>query len=317
MSLTIAFQMEPMSEVNPAKNNTLYLMHEAQKRGHRILHFTPHELSLHDDTPIARLREVRIHWGEENFYTLWDETPQDFSEIDVVMIRQNPPFNMEYISATYILEKLPKHVQVYNPPQALRDWPEKLIPALLPEFTVPTLISSDLYAIGQFHKQHPTVILKPLYMFGGNDVYRFTATELDSLLERAMDIITRTSSPVIVQRFIPEVMEGDKRLLFIDGDFVGAFLRIPAAGSVRANVAQGGTAQPYTILSERDLEICNTISPMLKQRNILICGIDIIGDYLTEVNITSAMGFRLLDDMYELRTVDKILDHIEEKSRRK
>ncbi len=291
----IAFQMEPMAEVNPLKNNSLHLMRAAQALGHTLYQYHPHELMLENERVRAHAREVTHREGEV-WYELGDAQDVDLAKMDAVMIRQDPPFNMEYLTTTYILEMLPPSVKVINPPRAVRHYPEKFFPFLTKELMPETLVTYRAEAVAEFLETHGDIILKPLYLFGGNDIHRIQRNQKRELAVLIPDMVSRTRAPIMVQRFLPEVAEGDKRILLLHGEPVGEFLRVPKQGSHLANLMQGGELVASK-MSARDKAVCETLKPILQREQIAICGIDIIGYYLTEVNITSPIGFKEIEEL--------------------
>ncbi len=295
---TIAFQMEKMAEVNPAKNSTLVLMAAASALGHRCLNYTVDELSLKDGAVLARAREVQINLEAETFYTEGEEQIVNLAEVDAVMIRNDPPFNMQYLSACYMLNFLQGKTRVVNNPASVIQHPEKFLPVELKQFMPPTLITSDLKAIADFRAAQGEggIIVKPLYLFGGTGVHHFLPDNL--YLERTVrQMLKDHGAPIVAQRFQPEVKLGDTRVMFLFGELAGAFTRIPKEGSVRANLMQGGSLQK-TQITPRMEEIAKALKPILIERDIPICGIDVIGDYLTEINITSPIGFKEVKELY-------------------
>ena len=292
MSLKVAVQMDPVEGINIETDTTFLMMLEAQNRGHGLWHFTPETLSLEDGRVLARGRALNLREVKGDHHALGEREVRDVSEFDVVLMRQDPPFDMAYITATYFLERIHPKTLVVNNPQEVRNAPEKLLVTSFPGLQPPTLITSDVEAIRDFRARHGDMVLKPLYGGAGSGVVRLRPDDpnLDALLElHAM--IGREA--VIAQKFIPAISKGDKRILLVDGEPVGAINRVPAKGEVRSNLARGGTAQAVE-LNARDLQICAAIAPELKRRGLLFVGIDVIGDYLTEINVTSPTGAQQL-----------------------
>ena len=292
MPLKVAIQMDPVQGINIETDTTFMLMLEAQVRGHSLWHFTPETLSLEDGRVLARGRALNLKAVKGDHHTLGGHEVRDVSEFDVVLMRQDPPFDMAYITATYFLERIHPKTLVVNNPQEVRNAPEKLLVTSFPGLQPPTLITSDPEAIRDFRARHGDMVLKPLYGGAGSGVVRLRPDDpnLDALLELHA-LIGR--DPVIAQKFIPAISKGDKRILLVDGEPVGAINRVPAKGEVRSNLARGGTAQAVE-LTARDHEICAAIAPELKRRGLLFVGIDVIGDYLTEINVTSPTGAQQL-----------------------
>lgn len=309
-SRIIAFLMDPLEACHAEKDNSMYLMHVAQEMGHKIYHFTPQQLSLTHEYVLARAKPVTVNYETDPIYKVGEEEVINLRDVDIVMMRQDPPFNMEYITTTYMLEPLSKYTLVVNNPLSVRGAPEKIFPMAFKDYVPATLVTEDEQMAKQFVASHDKVIIKPLYMFGGTDVHLLeNVKDLKKHWQRLLDDY---KAPVVLQKFIPEVSEGDKRILFIDGEVQGAFLRVPQEGSVRANLASGGELKP-TELDHRDIQICNIISPVLKEFGLYICGIDVIGGYITEINITSPMGFKQIDELYNLNTAQKLWDVLESK----
>jgi glutathione synthase len=288
MPLKVAVQMDPVLRINIDTDTTFLMMIEAQARGRALWVYEPDRLSLEDGGVFARghslvLREVRGDHAQ-----LGPLEVRPLREMDVVLMRQDPPFDMAYITATHFLETIHPATLVVNNPAEVRNAPEKLFVTGFPGLQPPTLITSDPLAIEDFRARHGDMVLKPLYGGGGSGVVRLRPDDpnLDALLELHAMI---GREPVIAQKFVPAVSRGDKRVLLVDGEPVGAINRVPAEGQVRSNLARGGRAEAVE-LSDRDREICRVIGPELKRRGLLFVGIDVIGDYLTEINVTSPTG---------------------------
>jgi glutathione synthase len=292
MALQVAVQMDPVQAVNIDTDTTFFLMLEAQTRGHGLYIYQPDKLSQEDGRVFARGHAANLRALRGDHHTLGDVEVRDLSEFDVVLMRQDPPFDMAYITATYFLERIHPKTLVVNNPAEVRNAPEKLFVTDFPGLQPPTLITSDPAAIDDFRARHGDMVLKPLYGGGGSGVVRLRPDDpnLDALLE-LHTMIGR--DPVIAQKFIPAVSAGDKRVILVDGDPIGAINRIPAEGQVRSNLAKGGRAAQVE-LTARDLEICAQIGPELRRRGLLFVGIDVIGDYLTEINVTSPTGAQQL-----------------------
>ncbi len=292
MPLAVAVQMDPIEGINIETDTTFMMMMEAQARGHRLWVYQPDHLALEDGRVFARGRAVSVRPVKGDHVTPGPSEVRDLAEMDVVLMRQDPPFDMAYITAAHVLEAIHPRTLVVNNPAEVRSAPEKLFVTTFPGLQPPTLITRDPAAIEDFRARHGDMVLKPLYGGGGSGVVRLKADDpnLDALLElHAM--IGREA--VIAQKFIPAVSEGDKRILIVDGVPVGAINRIPAKGQVRSNLARGGRAEAVA-LTARDLEICAAIGPALSARGLLFVGIDVIGDYLTEINVTSPTGAQQL-----------------------
>jgi glutathione synthase len=309
MSLKVAVQMNPVEGINIETDTTFMLMLEAQTRGHGLWVYAPEHLALDTGAVLARGRALNLRAVKGDHHSLsgWDK--RDLAEFDVVLMRQDPPFDMAYITGTYFLERIHPSTLVVNDPAEVRNAPEKLLVTEFPEFHPPTLVTSDGEALHDFHLRHGDIVLKPLYGGAGSGVVKLKAGDpnLDALLElHAM--IGREA--VIAQKFIPAVSRGDKRILLVDGEPVGAINRIPGEGQVRSNLARGGRAEAVE-LTERDLEICAAIGPELSRRGLIFVGIDVIGDYLTEINVTSPTGAQQLKRFGGADAAARLWDRIE------
>ena len=288
MPLKVAVQMDPIEGINIEGDTTFLMMETAQARGHSLFVYLTDSLAMEDGRVFARGRDVTVQRVKGDHVTAGGMRRVELTEFDVVLMRQDPPFDMHYIDATFFLEVVHPKTLVVNHPVEVRSAPEKLFVTRFPELQPPTLITWDREAIREFRARHGDVVLKPLNGRGGSGVTRHLADDpnLDSLLEIHAEL---GREPVIVQKFLPSVTKGDKRILLVDGDVVGAINRVPAKGQIRSNLAVGGEAQPVE-LSARDREICAAIGPELKARGLIFVGIDVIGDYLTEINVTSPTG---------------------------
>jgi glutathione synthase len=292
MPLQVAVQMDPIERVNIETDTTFFLMLEAQTRGHGLFIYAPEHLAMENGAVRTRGRPMNLRAVKGEHHLPGEWVTRDLSEFDVILMRQDPPFDMAYLTATYFLEKVHPATLVVNNPAEVRNAPEKLFVTDYPDLQPPTLITGDPEALHDFHRRHGDMVLKPLYGGAGSGVVRLKADDpnLDALLELHA-LIGR--EPVIAQKFVPAVSQGDKRILLVDGEPVGAINRVPAKGQVRSNLARGGRAEPVE-LTARDREICETIALELKDRGLLFVGIDVIGDYLTEINVTSPTGAQQL-----------------------
>jgi glutathione synthase len=291
--LNVAIQMDPIEAVNIESDTTWLMMTTAQARGHRQWVYDFRTLALEDGRLFCRARPVTLRQVEGDHVSFGDEVKLDLGDdVDVILMRQDPPFDMAYVTATYLLETVHPRTLVVNDPAEVRSAPEKLLVTRFPGLTPPTLISSDPVALVDFHERHGDIVLKPLHGAAGSGVVRLKAG--DPNLEALIEIhATGSRDPLVIQKFIPAVEKGDKRIILIDGEPVGAINRIPASGQVRSNLRVGGTAAPVE-LTARDREICAVIGPTLRERGLLFVGIDVIGDYLTEINVTSPTGAQQL-----------------------
>ena len=288
MSLKVAVQMDPIEGINIDTDTSFLMMMEAQARGHSLWVYTPDRLSMEDGQVTARGRSVRLKAVKGDHAELGPYEVRRVAEMDVVLMRQDPPFDMAYITATHILERIHPKTLVVNDPAHVRNAPEKLFVTEFAEFIPPTLITTDAREIRAFRDEHKDIILKPLYGNGGAGVFRVRPDDenMGSLLEMFTAFYRE---PVIVQRYLPDVRKGDKRIILVDGEFAGAINRVPAAGEARSNMHVGGRPEK-TELSARERDICAAIAPELKRRGLIFTGIDVIGDYMTEINVTSPTG---------------------------
>ena len=290
MALTVAIQMDPIERIDIAGDSTFALALEAQGRGHELLYYGPRDLTFRDGAVVAKARPLGLKAVKGDHFTLGPSATYDLSRADVVLMRQDPPFDMAYITATHILERLVPRTLVVNDPFHVRNAPEKLFVTLFKDLMPPTLITSDRDEIGSFRMAHGDIILKPLYGNGGAGVFRVRPDDenLGALLEMFTQLYRE---PVIVQRYVPEVRKGDKRIILVDGQFAGAINRVPVAGEARSNLHVGGKAEATT-LTPREAAICEALGPELRARGLIFTGIDVIGDYLTEINVTSPTGIQ-------------------------
>jgi len=290
MGLSVAIQMDPVERIDIAGDSTFVLGMEAQARGHSLLYYGPRDLTFRDGVISARVRPLTLRAIKGDHFTLGPQRVQDLSKLDVVLMRQDPPFDMAYITATHILERLQPDTLVVNDPFHVRNAPEKIFVTLFRDLMPPTLITSDREEIARFRSEHRDIILKPLYGNGGAGIFR--VKEDDENLGSMLEMFTQFyREPVIVQRYVPDVRKGDKRIILVDGEFAGAINRVPAHGEARSNLHVGGKAEPTT-LSAREREICEALGPELKARGLVFTGIDVIGGFLTEINVTSPTGIQ-------------------------
>lgn len=311
MSLRVAIQMDAPESFRPQTDSTILLALEAQKRGHTLWHYHPNQLSLVNGVPTAaRARQITFFDRDENFFEQGTPETLSLAEMNIVLMRQDPPFDMNYLTATYLLECLPPNVRVFNPPAAVRDNPEKLSMFHFPEYIPPTLISRDEDAIRAFHREQGEVVIKPLYGFGGQSIFHIARDGHN--LSALLGLFFSTSpDPLVVQRFLPEVKSEDRRLIIINGEVKATLGRIPQAGEVRANMAAGGKGVTAEI-TPRQQEIGEVVGAFLKARGIVFAGIDLIGDYLTEINITSPTGLKAIKRLYGIDLTPHIWDAMEQ-----
>ncbi|RCW84475.1 glutathione synthase [Phyllobacterium bourgognense] len=290
MALKVAVQMDHIKSIRIAGDTTFALCLEAQKRGHTLYHYTPDRLSMRDGVVSARVEELSVRDIEGDYYTLGEPVSRDLSEMDVVLLRQDPPFDMNYITTTHMLERIHPMTLVVNDPAWVRNSPEKIFVTEFPDLMPETLITKDPLEIAAFRKEFGDIILKPLYGNGGAGVFHLADGDrnLTSLLEMFGQMFRE---PFIAQRYLKDVRSGDKRIILIDGEPVGAINRVPSETDSRSNMHVGGRAEK-TELTDREREICARIGPSLRERGFILVGIDVIGDYMTEINVTSPTGVR-------------------------
>ena len=313
MSLAVAFQMDPIESINIDTDSSFMMALEAQKRGHKLYHYHPRDLSLTGNVLTARVREMTVVRQKGAHYTLGEPQVVDLSTMDVVLMRQDPPFDMAYITATHMLEHIQPKVLVLNDPAEVRNAPEKLFVTHFPDLMPPTLITTDKQAILDFRAQHKDIIVKPLFGNGGAGVFHLKPDDenLGSLLELFTQLYRE---PVIVQKYLPEIRQGDKRIILIDGEPAGAVSRMPQEGEARANFHAGGSARK-TELTPREQEICKAIGPVLREKGLVFVGIDVIGDYLTEINVTSPTGIQEINRLDGSALEATLWDAIERRHR--
>lgn len=292
MNLRVAVQMDPIQSVNIEADTTFMLALEAQARGHALWVYGAEALSLDSGRLSARAQPMTLRPVKGDHVDLGSSEVLDLHGVDVILMRQDPPFDMHYVTTTYLLELVHPKTLVVNNPAEVRSAPEKLFAQHFAHLQPPTLITTDRAALMDFHRKHGDVVLKPLHGAAGSGVVRLKAEDpnLDALLDLHASI---GRDPVILQAFIPAVVKGDKRIILVDGEVAGAINRVPADGHVRSNLRVGGRPEPVD-LSERDLEICAEVGPELKKRGLLFVGLDVIGGYLTEINVTSPTGAQQL-----------------------
>lgn len=311
MSLKVAIQMDPLGSINPRTDTTLLMGLEAQRRGHALWIYTPDRLSWHDGSIIARAHRVTLHEDPNHHYDMGEEVRLDLRRLDVVLLRQDPPFHMGYLSTTYMLEQIHPRPLVVNHPAAVRNFPEKWFPTHFKSYMPPTLISADTMEISSFRKTHGDIVIKPLYGYGGHGVVHVRPHDdnLDALLEMQL---ARANEPLVAQKFLPEVKNQDRRAILIDGELAAMFARIPASGEIRANLRVGATAEKAEP-TPRQREISEALKPILKKEGLVLAGVDFIGDWLTEINLTSPTGFATANALYGNRIESRFWDAMEAK----
>ena len=290
MSLSVAVQMDPIERINIHGDSTFALLLEAQARGHALAYYTPERLAMQDGRVFTTVRTLEVVDRAGSHFTLGDARRIELSSLDVVLLRQDPPFDLAYIATTHLLERLQPRTLVVNDPANVRNAPEKLFVTLFPDLMPPTLITRDLDEIKQFRAEHGDIVMKPLYGAGGAAVFRLTREDVN--FGSLYDLFAVTfKEPWVVQLYLPAVKLGDKRIILVDGEFAGAVNRVPAADDLRSNMVRGGAAEA-TDLTAREREICARLGPALRERSLLFVGIDVIDGYLTEINVTSPTGIR-------------------------
>ncbi|PYE84792.1 glutathione synthase [Pseudoroseicyclus aestuarii] len=293
MPLSVAIMMDPIGAIDIQADTTFRLAEEAQARGHSLFYYTPDRMAWQEGRLVARGWPLELRREPGNHYTLGAEETRDLSTVDVIWMRQDPPFDMAYITYSHLLELVGPRTLVLNDPFWVRNSPEKLLVLQFPDLTPPTAVARDLAALRAFRERHGDMILKPLYGNGGAGVFKLA--QGDGNLAALHEMFAQVSrEPVIVQKFLPDVTKGDKRVILVEGEPVGAINRIPAVGETRSNMHVGGKAEQVA-LTERDREICDAIGPVLREKGLLFVGIDVIGDWLTEINVTSPTGLQELE----------------------
>ncbi|WP_102225028.1 glutathione synthase [Acidimangrovimonas sediminis] len=309
MGLKVALQMDPIGGVDIDADSTFRLAEEAQARGHELFYYTPDKLALQEGRVTARGFPITVQRVKGDHVHYGPETEVDLADFDVVWLRQDPPFDMGYITTTHLLEMIHPKTLVVNDPFWVRNSPEKLLVLRFPDLTPPTTIARDLATLRAFREKHGDIILKPLYGNGGAGVFRLGPEDrnLASLHELFASI---NREPLIVQKFLPAVSKGDKRVILVDGEAVGAINRVPAAGETRSNMHVGGRPEKVA-LTDRDREICARIGPVLREKGQVFVGIDVIGDWLTEINVTSPTGIQELERFDGTNVAARIWEAVE------
>ncbi len=311
MRLNVAVQMDPIERINIRGDSTFALLLEAQNRAHTISYYTPDQLVLRGGKVAAEVRPLSVRDVAGEHFSLGEPRQVDLAEFDVVLLRQDPPFDLAYISTTHMLERIHPRTLVVNDPSGVRNAPEKVFVTEFPDLMPPTLITRSLSAIKAFRAEHGDIVMKPLYGLGGQAVFRLAPDDLN--FGSLYDLFAGMSrEPWVVQKFLPEVRQGDKRIILVDGEFAGAINRVPAADDLRSNMVRGG-APSATEISARERAICGRLGPALRQRGLLFAGIDVIGGFLTEINVTSPTGIRAVKNFGGPDIAALIWDKIEAK----
>ncbi len=310
--MKIVAQMDDIFSINIKTDTTFLMLQEAQSRGYEIFYYTPQSMffDVKKQKIFAQISKIKLN-NSSHFCEILEKKYQNLTDFDVILVRQDPPFDMNYLTTTYFLEKIKDLVLIVNDPSNIRNCPEKLFVTNFPNLTPPTIISANLEIIKEFHKEHKKIILKPLYSFGADGVILIdeSSQNLASNFEMMQKLY---QTPLIAQKFLVEISDGDKRIFLLDGEPIGAVARVAQKGEIRSNLHIGGSAQKAQ-LTNRDLEICREISPHLKKLNLLLVGIDVIGDYLTEINVTSPTCIPEINELNNQKLQTKILDAIERK----
>jgi glutathione synthase len=311
MKLNVAVQMDPIARINIRGDSTFALLLEAQKRGHGLSYYTPDKLSLRGEELVAPVQLLTVRDEVGNHFTCGEPKREPLTSFDVVLLRQDPPFDLAYITSTHFLERIHPKTLVVNNPASVRNAPEKIMVMNFPHLMPPTLISRDLDEINSFRDEHGAVVMKPLHGHGGAAVFRVMPQDMN--FGSLFDMFSVTfREPWVIQRFLPEVKHGDKRIILVDGEFAGAVNRVPAPDDLRSNMVRGGAAHA-TDLSDREREICATVGPKLRELGLLFVGIDVIDGNLTEINVTSPTGIRAIQRLNGPDVAAKIWDTIEAK----
>ena len=310
-SLTVAVQMDPIQAIKIAGDSTFALLLEAQARGHKLRFYTPDRLSMRDSRVFAPMQDLVVRDVVGDHCSLGEPVRTDLADVDVVLLRQDPPFDMAYVTSTHLLERVHPQTLVVNDPAHVRNAPEKIMVTLFPDLMPPTLITRDREAIEQFRDEHGEIVMKPLYGNGGAAVFKTGAK--DPNFGSLFDLFsTLFREPWVVQRFLPAVVKGDKRIILVDGEPLGGVNRVPAENDIRSNMVRGGAAET-TQLTPREKEICDRIGPTLRERGLLFVGIDVIDGHLTEINVTSPTGLRAIKRLGGPDLSKAIWDRIEAK----
>ena len=310
-SLTVAVQMDPIQAIKIAGDSTFALLLEAQARGHKLKFYTPDKLSMRDSRVFAPMQDLVVRDVVGDHCSLGEPVRTDLADVDVVLLRQDPPFDMAYVTSTHLLERVHPQTLVVNDPAHVRNAPEKIMVTLFPDLMPPTLITRDREAIEEFRDEHGEIVMKPLYGNGGAAVFKTGAK--DPNFGSLFDLFsTLFREPWVVQRFLPAVVKGDKRIILVDGEPLGGVNRVPAENDIRSNMVRGGAAET-TQLTPREKEICDRIGPTLKERGLLFVGIDVIDGHLTEINVTSPTGLRAIKRLGGPDLSKAIWDRIEAK----
>ena len=309
----IAIQMDPLESINIKSDSTYVLALEAQKRGYGLFHYLPENL-IYENGRVSALGNIFKLFPDKKIFFKKSKTQKIFlDDYDVVLVRQDPPFNMSYITATYLLEMVSNKTLILNDPKSIRDNPEKLSMFNFKNIIPPTLISKNIEQCFNFQKKYKKTIIKPLYGNGGEGISKLEGTSV-VLKRKILKLINRYKQPIVMQKYLSEIKEGDRRIILIDGEYAGSVARIPKKGSVTANFHTGGTAKKVGLV-RRDKKICNILKPFLKKNKLFFTGIDVIGNYLTEINVTSPTGIQEINKLNGVRLEEFFWDRVEKKLR--
>jgi glutathione synthase len=311
MSLKVAVQMDPIQRINIKGDSTFALLLEAQKRGHKLSYYTTDKLAMLNGKVFSTVESLTVRDQAGDHFTLQAPRRVEMSEFDVVLLRQDPPFDLNYITSTHLLERIQCKTLVVNDPGHVRNAPEKIFVTEFSDLMPPTLITRDLAEIKAFRTEHNDIVMKPLYGHGGGAVFRITRDDLNFGSLYDMFAVTFREQWV-VQKFLPAVKQGDKRILLVDGEFAGAVNRVPAADDLRSNMVRGGSPAA-TDLTAREREIVARLGPPLRERGMIFVGIDVIGDFITEINVTSPTGIRAVKSLGGPDAAAMVWDVIEKK----
>ena len=309
----IAIQMDPLESINIKSDSTYILALEAQKRGHSLFHYLPENLIYENGRVSASGNVFKLFPNKKIFFKKSKTQKIFLDDCDVVLVRQDPPFNMSYITATYLLEMVSDKTLILNDPKSIRDNPEKLSMFNFKNIIPPTLISKNIEQCFNFQKKYKKTIIKPLYGNGGEGISKLEGT--NTLLKRKiLKLINRYKQPIVIQKYLKEIKEGDRRIILIDGEYVGSVARIPKKGSVTANFHTGGSAMKVGLV-RRDKKICSILKPFLKKKKLFFTGVDVIGNYLTEINVTSPTGIQEINKLNRVKLEEFFWDRVEKKLR--
>jgi len=315
MALKVAVQMDHISTINIAGDSAFALMLEAQARGHELYHYTPERLAMRGDVVYCTLEPVEVRDEQGNHFSFGEKKRFDMRDFDVVLMRQDPPFDLSYIAATHILQKIHPDTLVVNDPVEVRNAPEKLFVTEFADLMPPTLVTKDRAEIDLFREEYGDIVMKPLFGHGGAAVFRITRDDLNyGSLYDFFDATFR--EPWVIQQFLPNVKHGDKRILLVDGEFAGAVNRVPAEGDLRSNMVRGG-APTESDLTELERGICARLGPALREKGLILVGIDVIDGRLTEINVTAPTGIRAIQKLGGPDVAAKVWDVLEEKRKTK